>query len=164
MTFAYTNSVKQYSATTLLVVDLLWRRTYQCKEKIAIKCAFPFLIEKRLGFCHSENKISDIVYENEKSMRSEEVIHSELMRIWNTMLECMYIGCHTSGILPGGLNVPQSLICIKIWLGYLITVVHKLGWKKLELLRWSFAKSKMGCFTSSKRSKCGFRTRSHCTY
>jgi L-serine dehydratase len=28
-------------------------------------------------------------------MRSEEVIHSELMRIWNTMLECMYIGCHT---------------------------------------------------------------------
>jgi L-serine dehydratase len=29
-------------------------------------------------------------------MRSEEVIHSELMRIWNTM-ECMYIGCHTSG-------------------------------------------------------------------
>jgi L-serine dehydratase len=30
-------------------------------------------------------------------MRSEEVIHSELMRIWNTMLECMYIGCHTSG-------------------------------------------------------------------
>ncbi|MNF89047.1 L-serine dehydratase TdcG [compost metagenome] len=49
--------------------------------------------------------ISEIVYENEKSMRPEEQIHSELMRIWNTMLECMYIGCHTGGILPGGLNV-----------------------------------------------------------
>jgi L-serine dehydratase len=38
-------------------------------------------------------------------MRTPEVIDHELMRIWNTMLECMYIGCHTEGILPGGLNV-----------------------------------------------------------
>lgn len=49
--------------------------------------------------------ISEIVYENEKSMRSEEEIHFELLRIWNTMLECIYIGCHTEGTLPGGLNV-----------------------------------------------------------
>jgi hypothetical protein len=27
-------------------------------------------------------------------MRTEEVIDHELMRIWKTMLECMYIGCH----------------------------------------------------------------------
>jgi L-serine dehydratase len=61
-----------------------------------------------LEFCQTERKtVSDIVYENEKSMRSEEVIHSELMRIWNTMLECMYIGAHTDGILPGGLNVKR---------------------------------------------------------
>lgn len=77
--------------------------------KSEIKCAFPFPIDKGaelLAFCHSENKkVSDIVYENEKSMRTEEVIHSELMRIWNTMLECMYIGAHTEGTLPGGLNV-----------------------------------------------------------
>lgn len=74
-----------------------------------MKCAFPFPIEKGvelLEYCKSENKkISEIVYENEKSMRSEEEIHSELMRIWDTMLECMYIGCHTEGTLPGGLNV-----------------------------------------------------------
>ena len=38
-------------------------------------------------------------------MRSEATINHELMRIWNTMLECMYIGCHTQGILPGGLHV-----------------------------------------------------------
>ncbi|WP_369765196.1 L-serine ammonia-lyase [Flavobacterium sp. WC2429] len=79
------------------------------KEKIKIKCAFPYMINNAaelLAFCKSENKsISEIVYENEKSMRTEEVIDHELMRIWNTMLECMYIGCHTSGILPGGLNV-----------------------------------------------------------
>ncbi|WP_310557299.1 L-serine ammonia-lyase [Flavobacterium sp.] len=79
------------------------------KKKIAIKCAFPFpitLAEELLQYCISKNKkISEIVYENEKSMRSETEIHTELMRIWNTMLECMHIGCHSEGILPGGLNV-----------------------------------------------------------
>jgi L-serine dehydratase len=79
------------------------------KKKIEIKCAFPYPIQKAdelLAYCQKENKsISEIVYENEKSMRSEEEIHRELIRIWHTMLECMYIGCHSEGILPGGLNV-----------------------------------------------------------
>ncbi len=79
------------------------------KKKLEIKCAFPFPIqnaEELLNYTISENKtISEIVYENEKSMRSEEVVNHELMRIWHTMLECMYIGCHSEGILPGGLNV-----------------------------------------------------------
>ena len=79
------------------------------KKKIQIKCAFPFPIDNAdelLDYTISENKkISEIVYENEKSMRPETEIHQELMRIWNTMLECMYIGCHSEGILPGGLNV-----------------------------------------------------------
>lgn len=78
-------------------------------KKEVIKCAFPFPIQNAvelLDYTVQENKsISEIVYENEKSMRTEENIHSELMRIWNTMLECMYIGCHSEGILPGGLNV-----------------------------------------------------------
>ncbi len=79
------------------------------KKKIVIKCAFPFPIENAaqlLAYTVSENKsISEIVYENEKSMRTEAVIDHELLRIWSTMLECMYIGCHSEGILPGGLNV-----------------------------------------------------------
>ncbi|UOX33380.1 L-serine ammonia-lyase [Flavobacterium sediminilitoris] len=74
-----------------------------------LKCAFPFPVDKAselLEYCKKENKkVWEIVYENEKSMRTEENIHSELMRIWDTMLECMYIGCHTEGTLPGGLNV-----------------------------------------------------------
>jgi L-serine dehydratase len=79
------------------------------KKKLQIKCAFPFPIQNAdelLNYTLEQNKsISEIVYENEKSMRSEAEIHHELMRIWNTMLECMYIGCHSEGILPGGLNV-----------------------------------------------------------
>ncbi len=79
------------------------------KKKHQIKCAFPFPIqnaEELLQYTIKENKsISEIVYANEISMRPEAEVHSELMRIWNTMLECMYIGCHSEGILPGGLNV-----------------------------------------------------------
>lgn len=79
------------------------------KKKLEIKCAFPFPIQRAdelLNYTIKENKsISEIVYENEISMRTPENVHSELMRVWHTMLECMYIGCHSEGILPGGLNV-----------------------------------------------------------
>ncbi len=78
-------------------------------EKDEIKATFPFPVDKAdelLAFCKQENKsISELVYENELSLRSPEEIDRELMRIWNTMLECIYIGCHTEGTLPGGLNV-----------------------------------------------------------
>lgn len=78
-------------------------------EKEEIKATFPFPVDKAeelLAFCKQENKsISELVYENELSLRLPEEIDRELMRIWNTMLECIYIGCHTEGTLPGGLNV-----------------------------------------------------------
>lgn len=70
---------------------------------------FPFPIQRAtelLGHCDSENKIiSEIVLENEKTLRSEEDIDTQLLRVWKTMQECIYIGCHSEGFLPGGLNV-----------------------------------------------------------
>ncbi|MCF7568010.1 L-serine ammonia-lyase [Sabulilitoribacter arenilitoris] len=79
------------------------------KKNFEIKCSFPYPIEKGtelLQFCKNLNfPISQVVLENEKSIRSEKEIDSELKRIWDTILECMYLGCHTEGNLPGGLNV-----------------------------------------------------------
>jgi L-serine dehydratase len=79
------------------------------KQKQEIRRAFPYPIDKAdelLAYTKTLGKsISEVVYENEKSIRTEAEIDHELMRVWNTMLECMYTGCHTSGILPGGLNV-----------------------------------------------------------
>ncbi|WP_457616600.1 L-serine ammonia-lyase, partial [Lutibacter sp.] len=81
------------------------------KENIKIHNSFPFPIQKATEleyYCKKEGlKISEIVLENEKTLRSESEIDSEISRIWNTMLECMYIGCHTQGTLPGGLNVKR---------------------------------------------------------
>ncbi|NLP57566.1 L-serine ammonia-lyase [Lutibacter sp. B1] len=79
------------------------------KENIEIHKTFPYPIQKAKEletYCTQTNlKISDIVLENEKSLRTENEIDFQLQRIWDTMLECMYIGCHTEGTLPGGLNV-----------------------------------------------------------
>ncbi len=79
------------------------------KENIEIHKTFPYPIAKASelsDYCANENKsISEIVLENEKSLRTETEIDFEINRVWDTMLECMYIGCHTEGSLPGGLNV-----------------------------------------------------------
>ncbi|GLU44553.1 L-serine ammonia-lyase [Allomuricauda sp. NBRC 101325] len=64
--------------------------------------------DELLLHCNSHNKtISQIVMENELSLRTEAEIDAGIARIWNTMLECMYLGCHTEGKLPGGLNVKR---------------------------------------------------------
>lgn len=70
---------------------------------------FPFPVDKAtqlLEYCHQEHKkISEIVLENERSLRSDTEINQKLKAIWDVMLESMYVGCHTEGTLPGGLNV-----------------------------------------------------------
>ncbi len=110
---------------------------------------FPFPTDNAkelLQHCNKQNKkISEIVYENEKVLRTEEEIHHQLMRIWNTMLECTYIGCHTEGVLPGGLhvrrrayNIHKNLIGVvtydspKNWLN----AIKKTGIKFREILKW----------------------------
>ena len=72
---------------------------------------FPYPINRAIQleeYCEKENLlISDIVFKNELEINSPNYINNELLRIWETMLECMYIGCHTEGTLPGGLNVKR---------------------------------------------------------
>ena len=79
------------------------------KENRAVFKTFPFPITtgaELLSYCEQEQKsISEIVLENERSIQSDEEINTSIRHIWDTMLECMYTGCHSEGILPGGLNV-----------------------------------------------------------
>lgn len=51
--------------------------------------------------------IYDVVMENENTWRSEQQTKTGLLDIWRVMKECMYRGCHTEGVLPGGLNVTR---------------------------------------------------------
>jgi len=49
--------------------------------------------------------IAELVLENERVWRSETEIDDALEKIWTAMHSCVLKGCHTEGILPGGLNV-----------------------------------------------------------
>jgi len=49
--------------------------------------------------------IPEIVMENENSWRGEEETKEGVLKIWDVMWQCIYRGCHRSGILPGGLKV-----------------------------------------------------------
>src|SRR5690606_8106377 len=81
------------------------------KENREVFNAFPYPIKtgtELLRYCASQQKtISQIVMENERSLRSPKEIDQGLHHIWDTMLESMYLGCHTQGKLPGGLNVKR---------------------------------------------------------
>jgi L-serine dehydratase len=51
--------------------------------------------------------IHEVVLENESAWRPEDETRKGVLRIWQVMKACTYRGCHTSGVLPGGLNVKR---------------------------------------------------------
>ncbi|MBD1427483.1 L-serine ammonia-lyase [Sphingobacterium arenae] len=52
-------------------------------------------------------KISELVLENELAWRPEEETIKGVMQIFYTIRDCIYKGCHTTGVLPGGLHVER---------------------------------------------------------
>ncbi|RCS27588.1 L-serine ammonia-lyase [Polaribacter sp. WD7] len=117
---------------------------------------FPYPINRAKElelYCEKDNMlISEIVFKNELEINTAEKINFELERIWETMLECMYIGCHTEGILPGGLNVKRRAFDIhekliknseysnpKEW----IAAIRSTEVKFREILKW------VSCFALS---------------
>ncbi|WP_043527901.1 L-serine ammonia-lyase [Litchfieldella xinjiangensis] len=71
--------------------------------------AYPFdNAEALLKRCEQHGlRISELMLENEKAWRSEAEIRDELWAIWEAMQACVERGLHTTGILPGGLNVKR---------------------------------------------------------
>ncbi|OAD44446.1 L-serine ammonia-lyase [Polaribacter atrinae] len=127
------------------------------EEEIEInKKNFPYPINRAIQleeYCEKDNlSISEVVYLNELELNSAEHIDKELHRIWDTMLESMYIGCHTEGRLPGGLNVKRRAFDThtklikdtsynnpKEW----ITAIRSTEVKFREILKW------VSCFALS---------------
>ena len=71
----------------------------------------PFPINKAGDLLHWCMKtglnISEVVLENETAWRSEKETRQGLLKIWHVMEDCMYLGSHRQGMLPGGLNVKR---------------------------------------------------------
>jgi L-serine dehydratase len=51
--------------------------------------------------------ISQLVRENELAWRRDEETENAVLQIWEVMSDCIFRGCQTDGILPGGLNVSR---------------------------------------------------------
>jgi L-serine dehydratase len=75
----------------------------------AVQLSFPIQIaDDLLHWCRKTGMpIHEIVMENENTWRSEGETKKGLLAIWKVMKECMFRGCHTTGVLPGGLNVKR---------------------------------------------------------
>jgi L-serine dehydratase len=73
----------------------------------ATQLPFPFdTAQELLDLCRTHHlSISQIMWENEKTWRSEVAIRDGLLRIWGVMQECVQRGCRAHGILPGGMKV-----------------------------------------------------------
>lgn len=71
----------------------------------------PFPIDKAedlLHWCRTTGlSISEVVMENEHSWRTEDETRKGMLHIWQVMKDCIFRGCHTDGILPGGLQVTR---------------------------------------------------------
>ena len=71
----------------------------------------PYPIDKGQDLLDYTDKhqvaISEIVHQNELRFRSEEEINTGIKDIYDTMLECVYKGVTSEGVLPGGLNVKR---------------------------------------------------------
>ena len=74
-----------------------------------VEVPYPFSsADELMALCKKHSlKISQLVMENEKAVRSEDEIKQNLRNIWEVMHTCVQEGIRHEGIMPGGLNVPR---------------------------------------------------------
>ncbi|QDS98397.1 L-serine ammonia-lyase [Adhaeretor mobilis] len=75
-----------------------------------------------------DGKISEVVRRNEQTWRTDEEIDDRLQQIYDTMLHCVFRGCHTEGVLPGGLGVKRRAAAYARTLHSQTQAEHTFGW------------------------------------
>lgn len=86
------------------------------ENNAAVNENLPYPIENAndlLQYC-TNNKLSiaEVVMANERAWRADAETNNYVLKIWETMRDCTYRGCHHEGILPGGLNVVRRAASI----------------------------------------------------
>ena len=85
------------------------QRNREQTSKDSLKLPYPInYASDLLSYCEQTGmSISSLVLENERVWRSNTAIRKDLLHIYKVMEECIFKGCHTIGVLPGGLNVQR---------------------------------------------------------
>lgn len=85
--------------------------TQENEDTVLKEVDLPFPVETAndvLHWCRRTGlKVSELVLENESAWRPEEETLKGVRQIFEIMRDCIYKGCHTPGVLPGGLNVKR---------------------------------------------------------
>jgi len=83
------------------------QETLQSDRPEIAKLPFPIERADQLAeYCNLQGEtIPRIVWKNETTWRTTEEIRLGIGKLWETFLDCVYKGCHTDGLLPGGLGV-----------------------------------------------------------
>jgi L-serine dehydratase len=78
-------------------------------DKEPVDLPFPInTADDLLHWCRKTGlHIHEIVLENELAWNSEIKVKEGVWKIWETMKDCTFRGCHTQGELPGGLQVQR---------------------------------------------------------
>ena len=68
---------------------------------------YPFTTgDAMLAYAHDAGlSVSELVWANERTWRTDEEIRTGLLNIWAAMSDCIERGVHAEGVLPGGLKV-----------------------------------------------------------
>jgi L-serine dehydratase len=76
-------------------------------EAAPVRLPFPITLGADLiGWCDASGRaIHEVVRDNERSWRSDEEIDATLDALFAAMVDSIEVGCHTDGVLPGGLKV-----------------------------------------------------------
>ena len=119
------------------------------EEDASAHTVLPFPIdlgEELRRWCSAEGQsISEIVFRNELTWRTADRVQADLMNVWSVMKHCIYKGCHTDGVLPGGLDVARraaplsrKLLVNKPYrnVDEWITQVSRGGHSFQEILKW----------------------------
>jgi L-serine dehydratase len=83
-------------------------------ERQGLRLPLPFeTAADLLRHCDREGlTIPEVVRRNELTWRGRGAIREGLQRLWETMRECAFRGCHAEGVLPGPLGVVRRAAAI----------------------------------------------------
>lgn len=107
-----TNKGEQFAETYYSIGGGFVVKEGETQSGVQVSIPFPInTAEDLLHWCRKTGlSINEVVLENENAWRPEQATREGVLKIWEVMKECTYRGCHTSGILPGGLNVKRRAV------------------------------------------------------
>ena len=101
-------------------------------QAVGVQLPFPVnTAEDLLHWCMKTGlSVSDVSLENESAWRSEQDTREKAHKIWEVMEMCIYRGAHTTGMLPGGLDVKRRSAALNQKLIGDLVYTDPLSWKQ----------------------------------